>query len=228
MEELGKEGPIPPKPPKVPMGLPSELLRRRPDVRQAERLMAAATAQIGVATAQLFPQITLTGTIGPQTRDFRHFLDAASMAWAVGPGVSWPIFQGGAIRGNIEVRGAQAQQAMIAYQSVVLVALEDTEDALVSYSREIERHQMLAEAVEASQQAFSLANERYSRGLSDFLSVLDSQRSLYLNQAQLVQSEQQVTSDLIALYKALGGGWQTSLPTGQRADEMPPARAEAD
>jgi multidrug efflux system outer membrane protein len=208
--ELEQAAPIPTSPPEIPIGVPADVLRRRPDIRVAERQLASATAQIGVATADLFPKFSLTGSFGTQTRDMRHFLDARSLFWSAGPAVSWPIFQGGAIVANIRVQGARQEQALATYEKTVLTALQDVENALVSYGNEKVRHAVLAEAVRASQKATDLSNELYGRGLTPFLNVLESQRTLYAVQDQLIQSETTAITDLIALYKALGGGWEAS------------------
>jgi multidrug efflux system outer membrane protein len=207
LAELEPENPLPVAPPPVPLGMPSDLLRRRPDIRVAERQLAAATARIGQATADLFPKFDLTGSIGPQASDIRHILDAKSLAWSVGPGVSWPIFDGGRIRANIAVQDARTQQALATFQKTVLTALQDVENALIAYGNERERYAALTSAEEANSRAVELSNDLYVRGLGAFLNVLDSQRALYASQDALVQSEITAITDLISLYKALGGGW---------------------
>jgi outer membrane protein, multidrug efflux system len=209
LDELTPARPIPSVPPEVMVGLPSDLLRRRPDVRRAEQELAAATARIGVATADLFPHFSLTSNIvGLQSADIADLALASSRFWTAGPTLSWPIFDAGRIRANIEVQNAREEQALAQYEKTVLTALEDVEDALVAYTREQVRRGALMAAVEANQRATGLANERYIKGLGDFLNVLEAQRSLYASQDQLVQSERTVVSDLIALYKAVGGGWE--------------------
>ncbi len=210
LAELAPVEPIPEAPVDVPTGLPSELLRRRPDIRQAERLVAATTARIGVATADLFPRVSLTGSFGTQSSDMRHFMDNKSMFWSVGPGVQWPIFDGGRIQANIRAEVAREQQALGQYQSIVLAAFQDVENALVAYGQERIRRKTLAAAVQASQLATELSNDLYTRGLGPFLNVLESQRTLFAAQDQMVQSETAVTTNLIALYKALGGGWDAT------------------
>jgi NodT family efflux transporter outer membrane factor (OMF) lipoprotein len=211
--ELEREQPIPLPPPTVPVGLPSELLRRRPDIRQSERQLAAATAQIGVATADLYPRFTITGSLGTQTSDMQHFLDRNSGFFSIGPGVSWPIFQGGRIRANIAVQNARQEQAFSQYRSIILTALQDVDNALVAFRQEQNRYGRLQNAVEANRRAVSLANERYRKGLANFLSVLESQRALYVTQDAMVESEATVIGNYIALHKALGGGWQTANGT---------------
>src|SRR5262249_20595128 len=195
LEELSPERPIPPIPREVVVGLPSELLRRRPDVRRAERELAAATARIGVATADLFPRFSLTSNLlGLQSEDLGDLFLASSRFWTLGPVLSWPIFDAGRIRANIEVQNAREEQALAHYEQVVLTALEEVEDALVAYTREQGRRHALTTAVEANQHAVELANERYTKGLGDFLNVLEAQRALYLSEDQLVQSESTVTA----------------------------------
>lgn len=209
LSELSQAAPIPPVPPEVPVGLPADLLRRRPDVRRAERQVAAATARIGVAVADLFPKLSLTGTLGFQSNRLADLPLGSSRFWSIGPALSWPIFDAGRIRANIQVQNVREGQRLTQYEQVVLTSLEDVENALVAYSREQTRRSRLAEAVEANQRAVELANELYIRGLGDFLHVLESQRSLFASQSDLVQSEATVSSSVVALYKALGGGWQS-------------------
>ena len=220
VDELRKPDRIPTGPPAVPVGLPSELLRRRADVRRAERELAAATARIGVATAELFPRFTLTGTLGLAATDAGDVFTGASRFWALGPQMVWPLFAGGRIRANIQVQEARTEAALARYEQAVLAALEDTETTLVRYGQEQARREALARAVDASQLAVRLSQELYTRGLQDFLTVLDSQRALYSAEDQLVQSEQTVATNLIALYKALGGGWEVAAPT---RDALTPA-----
>jgi multidrug efflux system outer membrane protein len=213
LDELRPVERIPAGPTSVPVGLPSELLRRRADVRRAERELAAATARIGVATADLFPRFSLTGTLGLAATDAADVFTGGSRFWSLGPQVVWPLFAGGRIRANIRVQEARQEAALAGFEQAVLAALEDTETALVRYGQEQARRQALERAVDASQLAVGLSRELYTRGLQDFLTVLDTQRALYFAQDQLVQSEQAVVTNLIALYKALGGGWEISDPT---------------
>ncbi len=221
--ELAASKPIPPAPGEaggggggggggVPVGLPSDLLRRRPDIRRAERDLAAATARIGMATADLFPRFSLTGSFGFQSTQVGDLVDGDSRFWSIGPAVRWPIFEAGRIRSNINVQGARQEQAAARYERTVLTAFEDVENALVAYSRQQARRASLEQAVAADLRAVDLANELYTRDLTDFLNVLDSQRQLFLLQDQLVESQGTVTTSLIALYKALGGGWDEPSP----------------
>lgn len=208
-EELSREAPIPPNPPKVPVGLPSELVRRRPDIRRAEAQVHAATARIGVATADLFPRFFLTGSYGFSSSDLSRLGNLnASKFWSFGPSVSLPVFAGGRIRGNIEVQNALQEQALLTYQKTVLIALQDVETALVAYAKEQEHNRSLATAVSSNRQAVDLSMQRYVAGKTDFLSVLDAQRSLFATEDALTQSTRTLGTNLIALYKALGGGWE--------------------
>ena len=207
-DELAKESAIPVLPPEVLVGLPSELLRRRPDIRRAERQLAAATAEIGAATAELFPKFSLTGAFGLQSISASDWFSGPSRFWSLGPTIRWPIFDAGRIRANVEVRNAQQEQALTQYEKTILVALEDVENSLVNYSREQERYRALRNAVAAHRRAVEMSNELYLRGLLDFLTVLDNQRSLFASESALAQSEATVATNLVALYKALGGGWE--------------------
>jgi NodT family efflux transporter outer membrane factor (OMF) lipoprotein len=209
LNEMSVENTIPAAPPAVPVGLPSDLLQRRPDVQHAERELAAATARIGVATADLFPKFSLTGTIGLESESSGNWFDYASRYWSAGPTLQWDIFEAGRIRANVRVQNARQEQALDFYQQTVLIALEDTENALTAYAKEQIRRQSLSRSVQANQQALSLSNQLYTNGLTDFLRVLDSERSLYEAEDALVQSDQTSSLNLVQLYKALGGGWQT-------------------
>ena len=207
--ELAAVAPIPAALPVVPVGLPSELLLRRPDVQRAERQLAAATANIGVAKADLFPKFYLTGAAGFQSVSASDWFTGGSSFWSIGPTVQWRIFDAGRIRNNIKVQNARQEQALDNYEQTVLTAFEDVENNLVAYANEQTRRQSLAEAVTASQKSLDLASRLYASGLTDFLHVLDAERSLYQAQDALVQSDRTVSANLIALYKSLGGGWET-------------------
>jgi outer membrane protein, multidrug efflux system len=206
--DLANETTIPSLPPEVLVGLPSDLLRRRPDIRFAERQLAASTAQIGAAMADLFPKFSLTGAAGLQSISASDWFTGRSRYWSIGPTISWPIFDAGRIRANIEVRNAQQEQSLTQYEKTVLAAFGDVEKSLVNYSREQARQQALTNAVASNRRAVEMANELYVRGLNDFLNVLDTQRSLYATENDLAQSEAAMASNLVALYKALGGGWE--------------------
>ncbi len=226
LAELGPPTPIPAGHDVVPVGLPSDLLRRRADVRRAERELAAATARIGVATADLFPRFSLTGTLGLASDTAGQFFTPGSRFFSVGPQVLWPIFDAGRIRANIRVQTAREEAAVAGYTLTVLGALEEVETTLVRYGQEQVRRQRLAEAVAANRRALELATEVYTRGLADFLTVLEAQRALYTTEDDLAQSDQAVTVDLIALYKALGGGWEHVEPSATAAPgPTPPSTA---
>jgi len=207
--ELETSAPVPVVPPEVPVGVPSELVKRRPDVRRAEDEIAAAAANVKAAKADYFPRFTLLGSAGRQATQLRDLSLSLGNFFAAGPAVSLPIFTGGRIRSNVAVQNARWKQAQIFYQSTVLTSLEETENALVNYSQEQERRDHLQAAVAQSQTALDLSRELYKSGLGDFLSVLDAQRQLYRTEDLLAQSQTAVTTNLIALYKALGGGWES-------------------
>ena len=208
VNELSASAPVPVTPPNVPVGLRTELLERRPDLRESEAEIVAATARVGEAKAEYFPRFLLLGTAGRQASQLHDLTLGMGNYFGAGPAVSLPIFTGGRIRSNIRVQDARLQQSVLRYRSAVLSALEETENALVNYSNEQSRRERLEDAVRANEEAVKLSNERYVAGLTDFLSVLDAQRELYANEDLLAQSRTAQTLDLIALYKALGGGWQ--------------------
>lgn len=208
--ELNQPEAMPVAPEEVPVGLPSDLLRRRPDIRQAERELAAATARIGVAVADLYPKFYLTGAFGGASDSLGSILSGANQIWSFGPSVELPLFQGGRIRSNIEVERARQEQALIGYEQDILLALEEVENSLVSFAQEQVRRESLEASVASNREAVRLANERYVRGLEGFLNVLQAQQQLFLSEVELVRSESFVLTDLIALYKALGGGWEVA------------------
>ena len=215
LAELSTEQPIPVTPPVIPIGLPAELLRRRPDIRRAEAQLHAATAQIGVATAQLYPQLSLTGDLDLEAAKIKPLGNWASSIWSFGPTVTWPLFTAGRIEANIEVQNALQQQAVLTYRQTLLAALQDVENALVAYSREQARRSALARAVVSNRQALDLSTRLYRQGLTDFLNVLNAERSLLGEEDALAQSEASVATDLASLYKALGGGWEINPQTPQ-------------
>lgn len=201
--------PIPVIPPTVAVGVPAETLRQRPDIRRAERNLAAQTARIGAATSDLYPKFRLSGSIGLEALEPGDFFRSGNDSWTIGPGVSWNIFDAGAIRRNIEVQNAVQEQYLLAYEATVLGALEEVENALNAYAEDQLRRERLIVAVNAARQAEKLAGQQYSAGLTDFTTVLDAQRSLLSFDDQLAQSDGTVTANLIRLYKALGGGWHS-------------------
>lgn len=208
LAELRSDRPIPVAPPTIAAGQPGELLKRRPDVRRAEQQLRAATARIGEAKAELYPKFSLIGSLGLESSKFTNWWNADSSFWSIGPSVSWSLLNGGRVNANIEVQNARTEQALLIYQSTILSSVKEVDSAATRYGQEQRRRESLLAAVNSSQRAVRLSQELYEKGLSDFLNVLDAQRSLLLNQDLLVQSEQAATSDAIAVYKALGGGWQ--------------------
>jgi NodT family efflux transporter outer membrane factor (OMF) lipoprotein len=219
--DLGPAQPIPQGPPEVPPGLPSDLLRRRPDIRRAERELAASSARIGVATADLYPKFSITAALGLQSEQFSHIADWRSRFWDIAPGVSWNLFDAGRIRSNISVQNQREQQALFRYQQNILTALEDVENALTAYAREQARRQLLQQSVDRSRRAVELANTLYQGGARDFLNVIDAQRALALAEDELVQSDRLIGTDLVALYKALGGGWDSTNAQSASATMKP-------
>lgn len=208
-KELEASAPVPVVPPNVPIGLPSDLLKRRPDIRQADAAIAAAAARVKVARADYFPRFTLLGSAGRQATQLHDLTLGMGNFFSAGPAISLPIFTGGRIRSNVAVQNARWKEAQVLYQSTVLNSLEETEDALVNYSQEQERRDRLESAVSQSRVALELSTELYKSGLVDFLTVLDAQREVYSNEDLLAQSQTTVTTNLVALYKALGGGWES-------------------
>jgi len=207
LEMLETAGALPPVPPEVPVTLPSELLLRRPDLRRAERDLAAATARIGVARADLFPRFSIAGAFGRRSEETGDLASASSQFWAIVPVVRWPILSGGWIRANIQVQTARQEQMLHTFHQAILTALEEVENSLSAHTRERRRRDSLQVSVAANRLALDLATERYVSGLESFLSVLDARRSLYAAEDRLAQSETTVVITLVAVYKALGGGW---------------------
>jgi NodT family efflux transporter outer membrane factor (OMF) lipoprotein len=206
--ELAASAPLPLAPPEVPVGLPSDLLARRPDIRRAEAQLVTATARVGQARADYFPKFSLTGSAGREATQLHDLTLGLTNVFSIGPSVSLPIFTGGKVRSNVAVQIARMKQAQATYESTVLRAVEETDNALVNFDNERRRRDRLEQVVRASQTALDLAQIQYKAGLADFLTVLDSERTLADNQDQLAQSEVSVLTNLISLYKALGGGWK--------------------
>jgi NodT family efflux transporter outer membrane factor (OMF) lipoprotein len=224
LKELLSPMDIPHVPPEVPVGLPSDLLRRRPDIRGAERQLAAATANIGVATADLFPHFSLSGLVGLQSTAASDLFTSPSRFWTFGPTVRWPVFDAGKVRAAIQVETARQEEALAFYEKAVLTALEEVESAMVAYAKGRAENEALMRAVEATRQSADIAFELYQKGLVDFLNVLQSQLALYQVQDQFVQSRQHVSTSLVVLFKALGGGWEVE-PPGATAPASPGAIA---
>jgi NodT family efflux transporter outer membrane factor (OMF) lipoprotein len=188
--------------------LPSELLKRRPDIRLAERRLAVANASVGIATAELYPKVNLAAFIGLQNTTITDFTPLGK-SWSAASTLTMPIFNWGKLNANINSKKTQFEQAFLTYQATVLSSFQEVEDALVATSQEQLRQKALVQSVAANQLAVQLASERYQKGLTAFLDVLESQKALYQTQSLLVTSESQLSSNQVALYKALGGGWQS-------------------
>ncbi len=214
LEELSKPEPIPAAPPAVPVGVPSELLRRRPDVLQAEAQVHAATAEIGVATADLFPRLSLTGNLGTQGNRFGALDNWSNRFWSIGPSATWTLFNTGGVRANIEVQRALEEQSLLTYRQTVLNALQEVENALIASAKEQEHYQALTQAVTANRRAVDLATKLYTQGQTDFLNVLQAQGALYASENALSLSARTLSTNLVALYKSLGGGWTPPPPQG--------------
>jgi NodT family efflux transporter outer membrane factor (OMF) lipoprotein len=206
--ELEKGLPVPAAPPLVTIGLPSDLLRRRPDIRGAERAIAAANARIGQYVADYYPKFNISGYFGTDSPEFQHVFDWESRYFLIDPGISWNILDFGRTAANIEIQKAIYRQALLSYQDTVLTALREVEDALVAYGNEQDHHAALAEAVGSARSAVDISRDQYKQGLVDFLQVLDAQRQLLSAQDELAQSDEAISTNLVALYKALGGGWE--------------------
>ncbi len=208
LEDLLARSPIPSPPDIVPVGLPSDLLLRRPDLRRAENDLRAATADIGASTADLYPRFYLTGAADPQSSKFIDLFRANGLAWSIGPQISWPVFQGGRIRSNIAAAEARRDEALARYRQAVLTALQEVETSLVGYAEHQVERERLALSVQSQSRAVELARERFETGVRDFLTVLDAERQLRDVENSLALSETQVLVNLVGLYKALGGGWR--------------------
>jgi outer membrane protein, multidrug efflux system len=206
--ELSNAKPIPPTPPAIAIGLPGDLIRRRPDIRAAEARLHAATARIGTATADLFPRITLNAALGTQAESFPDLAGWSSRFLNLGPSIDIPIFKGGKLRANVRLQDIREQEAGVTYAKTVLTAVHEVENALVAYNTEQARQQSLEATATENRNTLALARQRYQSGLSAFLDVLDAERTLQQTELSLADSTASVSTDLIALYKALGGGWQ--------------------
>ncbi len=206
--ELAASRPLPQALDRLSTGLPSELLTRRPDLRKAERQLAAASADIGVATADLYPKFDLTAALGMQSSTVSKLFNISSgRYWSLVPGVTWNLFDSGKVRAAVTNKRAVYEEYLAKYRSLFLSALEEVENALTAYHAEQKKRQILVDSVCADAEAVALANERYRKGLTNFLDVLTSEQNFYSAQSNLSTSEANLLTDLISLYKALGGGW---------------------
>lgn len=212
--ELEGAQPVPASPPVVPIGLPSDLARRRPDIRQAEANLHAATAEIGVAVANYFPQLTLTAGGGFQSEGLSQLVQTASRFGSFGPAIQLPIFEGGRLHAQVRLQKVKAKEAAVAYAQTVLTALQQVEDALAAYGDDQARVASLEMAVTASREARLLAAQRYQSGVASFIDVLDAERTEEQNDLSLADATTTVSSDLVQLYRALGGGWESAGGAG--------------
>jgi NodT family efflux transporter outer membrane factor (OMF) lipoprotein len=213
--ELGSavtEGPIQPPTESIAIGVPAQVLRQRPDVRSAERRLASATYQIGVARSDLYPKLRLTGTIGLESTSSSNLLSAASGLFGIGPNISWNLFNGGRVRNEIEIKSIEQEEALIAYEKTVMGALEEVQNGIVFLAQEQVRKKNLSDVLEKTKKTLSLAKLRYEAGETDYLNVLDAEREHLVAIDQLASSEGLIAVYLIRLYKALGGGWESQFP----------------
>ncbi|MBL6456002.1 efflux transporter outer membrane subunit [Belnapia sp. T6] len=213
-DRLTARAPQPPVPEVVAIGLPLDTVRRRPDVASAEAALAAQTARIGVATAQLYPSIRINGTLGLQSGNTANLFTAASRFFSIGPSLMIPLFEGGRLRAQVRLEEARQRTAAIAWRRTVLDALHEVENALAAYYGEQGRRAALMRQARAAQSAAALARQRFTAGLGTFLEVLDAERTRLNAQLALAQSAALVSTDLVAVYKALGGGWEPNPPHG--------------
>ncbi|MBI3237013.1 MAG: efflux transporter outer membrane subunit [Chlamydiales bacterium] len=220
-QDFEKTRPIPVASGKIPPGLPSELLRRRPDIRSAERQIAAATEQVGVAVADLFPKVYLTATnlfaanpsgsnIGWGGSKLHQLFHPRSLTWSIGPAFSWPFFDFGKRRAVVKAQTSIQKQTLLAYEKTVITALEEVESALIALAKQELRLSSFSHQVLVDTQAFELAQDRYTAGLDSYQQVLKARKKLILSEATLVQNQQSLTARFIAVHKALGGDWQCS------------------
>ncbi|MEI6415506.1 MAG: efflux transporter outer membrane subunit, partial [Pseudomonadota bacterium] len=213
--ELTTAVPMPPVPPRVPVGVPAELARRRPDIRQAEAQLHAATAEIGVSVANFYPRVTLSGSIGLQGLKLKDMVEWAALQYAIGPSITVPIFQGGRLMATLELRKTEQQEAAIVHHNTVLQAWHEVDNALTAYAKEQQRNEFLAQAAQSNREELELARLRYQGGVSDYLPVLTAQQSLLRSEQDFANSTGTVATNLVALYKALGGGW---MPPPEKLD----------
>jgi multidrug efflux system outer membrane protein len=215
--ELASPVPLPPLPPMLSIGTPAELLRRRPDIRAAERSLAMATAVVGVQTANLFPKVTFNGNLAFEASQLSGLGGPGSDAYSFGPGITWAALDLGRVRAAIKAAKASAEVQLATYEKTVLTALEETENALVDFGRQQAQRDHLAASAHSSALAVDLANQRYESGMADFLTVLDAERTQLAVEDELAQSQTRTVTALVAVYKALGGGWEIERQTAAAA-----------
>ena len=207
-KELAEPKPVPATPGEIAVGVPADVIRRRPDIRQAERRLAAASARVGVARADLYPRLKLNGSLAFQATDAANMFSLLTRSLSFGPSFQWNVFSGGSVRANIKIRQEQQEQALLNYEKTMLSALEEVENAMVAYAKEFDRRERLRQAAEASGRAVELSRDLYREGVKDLLNVLHSERGMFDQQDRFAQSEAEMTLALVRMYKALGGGWE--------------------
>ena len=210
LAELSVAAPIPGPPARVPVGLPGDLLRRRPDVRRSERRLAAATASIGVAVAQLYPRFSLNGDLGIAAPNTGGLTNWHNRFFTVGPGAAWRLFDAGRVLSEVDARRAVREEVLAEYEQSILSAARDVEDAIVAFDRTQDARELTRRTVRSTGEAVRIAREQYAEGVTGFLTVLDAERSLFAAQDQLAQSDGAIDVELVALFKGLGGGWQAT------------------
>jgi len=220
-EALAETMPIPEVPRRLLVGVPADAVRNRPDVRKAERELAAQTARVGVATAELYPKLTLTGSLGAMALSSGDLFTAGTRFYTYGPTISFPVFRAGSLRAAVKVQSALQEQALYSYEAAVLTALAEAENAVSAYVKELARRDALIRAVQAARQAQALSQDRYVAGLASFDSVLDAQKTLTGLEDSLAQSTGTVAGNLVRVYKALGGGWK---PEAKAGHDLNPSR----
>ena len=200
--------PLPSLPPSVALGDINELLRRRPDVRRAEAALQVQIAKYNIAVAELYPKVQFGGSIGFSAVDFSNFGKKESFTWSIVPNISWAAFNLGRVKQQIKQNDALTLAALNQYEKTILKALEEIKTALVNYSNELQRREILRTSSEASSQAATIAKQRFNAGLDNFIDYLSAENTMLLSENLLATSEISATTSLIAIYKALGGGWQ--------------------
>jgi len=226
--ELSRPAPAVPAPPDLPLSLPSEVVANRPDIRRAERQLAAASARIGAAVAQLYPHFTIPLTLMPTTSYLSEAFQSASLVWSAGLTLTQTVYSGGALSARVTEARAAAEASRLTYQQTVLNAFREVEDALITYDTETQRAAALHAAVIDNSAAYDRARRLYAAGLTDFLNVLTTERSLYSAEDQAALSDQSRVRQVVALYKSLGGGWQAISFGDENATaahkDQPPAK----
>jgi NodT family efflux transporter outer membrane factor (OMF) lipoprotein len=208
-QELTPTGALPIVPPGVSPGLPVELLRRRPDIQVAERELAGSTARIGVAAASLFPQVSLSASVGFEHQGWGRTPTSLSQhIWSVGPGAAWPLLDFGALDAQLQVANFKTRALLVSYRKTIQAAVQEIDTVLGAYQASGQRLQSLAAALSASQRAVTLANERYERGLTDFLNVVEAEHAEFTLEDEYAQAQVEACEEFVALYRGLGGGWQ--------------------